>query len=419
MDLMFADGAILFECAAILRFPDLHCQLTFHSYTVRHTCICSWIVRPLRELSLRLGVYVISLSAENRRKNRPAVALFRCPTATPPEGSTMGEILPGCPNLDRRIRDIEVGFEPWTFRYKSFATMNYRRLFLNRFTLCSKLPSRSAQYNIQIRNLDPPYLSAKPPIPVYPELQFDIKCRDFVILEQFCTYLRRFLSRLDLEVYIFALPAKLTTYRLYQPNSTNVRTTFELSDYHRVVRIPSIVDPNIVRSLVFGDTSLQIQKTSFGSFRVAGRMKTSFSCSTLSVPNCHPTRRKHEGWDIARLPKPRQGKSRGRGRVPTMDLPRFIRNAFILNAEGYFISDGVIPQLARFRRLSVQTYWSAGTLEFWPRGGMAQRLEREFIDRKVRGSNPTSASRFPLSMFGQTVSIPALVLPSGGMAVRH
>ncbi|KER20221.1 hypothetical protein T265_11174 [Opisthorchis viverrini] len=37
------------------------------------------------------------------------------------------------------------------------------------------------------------------------------------------------------------------------------------------------------------------------------------SCSTLSVPNCHPTRRKHEGQDTARLPRPRQGKSRGRG----------------------------------------------------------------------------------------------------------
>ncbi|KAG5453011.1 hypothetical protein CSKR_109430 [Clonorchis sinensis] len=46
-------------------------------------------------------------------------------------------------------------------------------------------------------------------------------------------------------------------------------------------------------------------------------------------------------------------------------------------------------------------------------------LEREFTDRNVRGSNPTSASRLPLSRLGQPGSIPALVLPSGGMAVRH
>ncbi|KAG5446388.1 hypothetical protein CSKR_110271, partial [Clonorchis sinensis] len=46
-------------------------------------------------------------------------------------------------------------------------------------------------------------------------------------------------------------------------------------------------------------------------------------------------------------------------------------------------------------------------------------LEREFTDRKVRGSNTTSASRLPLSSLGQPGSIPAFVQPSGGMAVRH
>ncbi|KER20099.1 hypothetical protein T265_15392, partial [Opisthorchis viverrini] len=38
----------------------------------------------------------------------------------------------------------------------------------------------------------------------------------------------------------------------------------------------------------------------------------SFSCSTLSGPNCHATRRKHEGWDTARLPKHRQRRLSGR-----------------------------------------------------------------------------------------------------------
>ncbi|KAG5443926.1 hypothetical protein CSKR_100824 [Clonorchis sinensis] len=46
-------------------------------------------------------------------------------------------------------------------------------------------------------------------------------------------------------------------------------------------------------------------------------------------------------------------------------------------------------------------------------------LEREFTDRKVRNSNPNSASRLPLSRLGQPGSSSALVLPSGGMAVRH
>ncbi|KER33035.1 hypothetical protein T265_12674, partial [Opisthorchis viverrini] len=44
---------------------------------------------------------------------------------------------------------------------------------------------------------------------------------------------------------------------------------------------------------------------------------------------------------------------------------------------------------------------------------------REFTDRKVRGSNPTSATRLPLSRLRRPGSIPALVQPSGRMAVRH
>ncbi|KAG5447088.1 hypothetical protein CSKR_108814 [Clonorchis sinensis] len=46
-------------------------------------------------------------------------------------------------------------------------------------------------------------------------------------------------------------------------------------------------------------------------------------------------------------------------------------------------------------------------------------LEREFTDRKVRGSNTTSAPGPPLSSPAQPGSIPALELPSGGMAARH
>ncbi|KAG5444718.1 hypothetical protein CSKR_112903 [Clonorchis sinensis] len=40
-------------------------------------------------------------------------------------------------------------------------------------------------------------------------------------------------------------------------------------------------------------------------------------------------------------------------------------------------------------------------------------------DRKIHSSNSTSASCLPLSSLGQPGSTPALLLPSGGMAVRH
>ncbi|KAG5442130.1 hypothetical protein CSKR_111477, partial [Clonorchis sinensis] len=62
----------------------------------------------------------------------------------------------------------------------------------------------------------------------------------------------------------------------------------------------------------------------------------SFSCSTLSVPSCHTTRRLHEGWDTARLAKPRQGNSRGRGRLRTTDLPVKV----LWSHQRFLISDG-------------------------------------------------------------------------------
>ncbi|KER21235.1 hypothetical protein T265_10395 [Opisthorchis viverrini] len=45
-----------------------------------------------------------------------ARAPFRCLTAMPPEGCTRAEILPGCPSLDTGGREAAVGFEPRTFR---------------------------------------------------------------------------------------------------------------------------------------------------------------------------------------------------------------------------------------------------------------------------------------------------------------
>ncbi|KER28611.1 hypothetical protein T265_04565 [Opisthorchis viverrini] len=48
------------------------------------------------------------------KKNRSAVASFRCLTAMPPEGSAMDGILPGW--LDRGCREAEIEFEPWTLQ---------------------------------------------------------------------------------------------------------------------------------------------------------------------------------------------------------------------------------------------------------------------------------------------------------------
>ncbi|KER25293.1 LOW QUALITY PROTEIN: hypothetical protein T265_14240 [Opisthorchis viverrini] len=66
----------------------------------------------------------------------------------------------------------------------------------------------------------------------------------------------------------------------------------------------SVVQPNSV-----------IEKPDSGASVVSASVTNAF------VPSCHATLKEHEGWDTARLPKPRQGKSRGRGRVRTTDLP--------------------------------------------------------------------------------------------------
>ncbi|KER30746.1 hypothetical protein T265_02892 [Opisthorchis viverrini] len=73
--------------------------------------------------------------------------------------------------------------------------------------------------------------------------------------------------------------------------------------------------------LNFGKTGHQHQKTNvgqvYGSADISRElcMTVYRHCNTPSVPSCHATKRKHEDWDNTRLPKPKERKSRGGGRV--------------------------------------------------------------------------------------------------------
>ncbi|THD18986.1 39S ribosomal protein L48 mitochondrial [Fasciola hepatica] len=69
-------------------------------------------------------------------------------------------------------------------------------------------PSRSLQYKVQTKRLDPPYLRVSSVILIYSAS--------------------------------FALPAQRTTYKLYHQNSTNVRAEFELSKYRRICRVAKL-----------------------------------------------------------------------------------------------------------------------------------------------------------------------------------
>ncbi|KER29543.1 hypothetical protein T265_03842 [Opisthorchis viverrini] len=151
----------------------------------------------------------------------------------------------------------------------------------------------------------------------------------------------------------------------------------------------------------------------------------------VSVPKRHAARGKQEGSDSARLPMPREWNSRCTGRFQTTDLP-----GTPFRCPGTMPRDGSAragilsgcPSLDRGSReakvgFESQTFRSINL----PSNHLVHLapfisccwLEREFTDRKVRDSNPTSASRIPLSTFGQPDSIPDPVLPSGGMAARH
>ncbi|KAG5452035.1 hypothetical protein CSKR_110643 [Clonorchis sinensis] len=89
------------------------------------------------------------------------------------------------------------------------------------------------------------------------------------------------------------------------------------------------------------------------------------------------------------------------------------RLTYFKQSEEILHKSWLAPRSRKERRWSRLKEWQQDLLR------QPQRLERERTDRKVRGSNPTSASRLPLSRLGQPGSIPALVLPSGGMAARH
>ncbi|VDD83485.1 unnamed protein product [Mesocestoides corti] len=82
---------------------------------------------------------------------------------------------------------------------------------------------------------DPFYISRKPPIPLYPKLQFCLKGYDFPMLERYEKYIARVLKRWAAAVDSFPLPPKKTLYKLYYPNSTKVRVDFDLSLYCRIV----------------------------------------------------------------------------------------------------------------------------------------------------------------------------------------
>ncbi|VDL61312.1 unnamed protein product [Hymenolepis diminuta] len=99
---------------------------------------------------------------------------------------------------------------------------------------------------------DPFYISRKPSIPLYPKLQFCLIGYDFPSLEKYETYVYKALRRWSSSVDSFPLPPKKTSYSVFHPNSTKVKTEFELNRYCRVVTADNIktVDLPVIFDLI-------------------------------------------------------------------------------------------------------------------------------------------------------------------------
>ncbi|VDO09280.1 unnamed protein product [Rodentolepis nana] len=99
---------------------------------------------------------------------------------------------------------------------------------------------------------DPFYISRKPSIPLYPKLQFCLRGYDFPSLEKYEIYVNRALKRWSSSVDSFPLPPKKISYSIFHPNSTKVKTEFELNRYCRVVTADNIktVDLPVIFDLI-------------------------------------------------------------------------------------------------------------------------------------------------------------------------
>ncbi|KER32147.1 hypothetical protein T265_01764 [Opisthorchis viverrini] len=81
--------------------------------------VCGFWGRPfLTRPSGRQGSNAASMNMDMLvacGKHLPSHSCRRCLAATPPEGSTRAGMAPGCPSLDTKSRDTEIGFEAQTF----------------------------------------------------------------------------------------------------------------------------------------------------------------------------------------------------------------------------------------------------------------------------------------------------------------
>ncbi|KER32163.1 hypothetical protein T265_12862, partial [Opisthorchis viverrini] len=201
---------------------------------------------------LHHAVRKANLKMTHGRKNRSAVAPFRCLAAIPPEGCTRAGILSGCPSLDRGSREAEVGFEPRTFRSSA-----------------NLLTGRSV---VRTR-----------PLPLD---SYCLGLGSLAVSQPSCS---------------LRVAWQLGTERVLQLNDFDYAPSAGVRDLF--TRVASSIGSISLSEYV------NEKSADSGATPLIEAAKTGSNDIVRVMTSCHATREKQEGWDTARLPKPRQGRS--------------------------------------------------------------------------------------------------------------
>ncbi|KER26734.1 hypothetical protein T265_06096 [Opisthorchis viverrini] len=298
-------------------------------------------------------------------------SIFRCLTAMPPDGCTRAGILLDCASLDRGSREAEVGFEPRTFR-----------LYL--YQLSSAI-AYCHQNDVIHRDLKPDNIL--------------LGSRGETKIADFGSAVHRPASRFD--------PHVIRSRRRTAP--------FGTLDY----LAPEVIDPessyeNSVDTWSLGVLTYEML---VGQVPFVGETPQDVANQILS---CEPQLPGEFDADAVDLISSVNGFSTA-FRCHGVVLYNVEAIEVICAVPNLVCGGRPHARLDDARRCAACTIyiWLASSMPLIYRVRWPECLEREFTNRKVRGSNPTSASRFPLSRLGQPGSIPALVLPSGSVAVGH
>ncbi|KER32121.1 hypothetical protein T265_01743 [Opisthorchis viverrini] len=352
-------------------------------------------------------------------KNRSSVAPFRCLAAMPHEGGTRAGILPGSPKLDSGSRVAEVGFEPRTFRTWSSRALNGACAFnllpamhisfsnpsfdspLTVLDLCTNLSAPAC--NAQLPTHPPPKSSVNETAAatttvrrawaalILPSGGMAARHRKSVTAEQFDFLLKHSVHSRSVLVLCSKFHKEYPSDRclLHFPRNPVCHSLISPLFAADVDEFQLTLDPQ--------SYDYMIPNQGFVGFRILlhGRGDPLWGTMPGAVyagPTFHTMLR------VVGLKK---------ANVDEFQLT--------LDPQSY---DYMIPNQG-FVGFRILLHGRGDPLWGTMPGAVYAGPTFHTMLRVVRGSNPTSAPRLPLSRLGQPGSIPALVLPSGSMTARH